>query len=135
MQFLWACQQTLEKYLKFILFLERIKAPMIRHDLLPALEAIEASGLRLELTQGTKNFIERIDQVGRYRYMEVSFFVAWPRIIELDRAVWELRRFCTSAPHPRTLKLRQGQRAPSHRIDQGFLEEVLQDRKAPAAEH
>ena len=132
MQFLWACQQTLEKYLKFILFLERIKAPKIRHDLLPALEAIEASGLRLELTQGTKNFIERIDQVGRYRYMEVSFFVEWPRIIELDRAVWELRRFCTSAPHPRTLKLRQGQRAPFYRIDQGFLEELLQDRKAPA---
>jgi hypothetical protein len=71
-QFLWACQQTLEKYLNFILFLERIKAPKIGHDLAPALTAIESSGLSLELTQGTKQFIEKIDQIGRYRYMEVS---------------------------------------------------------------
>ncbi len=134
-QFLWACQQTLEKYLKFILFLERIKAPKIGHDLAPALAAIESSGLRLELTPGTKKFIEKIDQVGRYRYMEVSIFVEWPRIIALDRAVWELRRFCTSAPHPRTLKLVDGQRAPSYAVDQAFLEEVLKDTKNPARAH
>jgi hypothetical protein len=49
--------------------------------------------------------------------------------------VWELRRFCTSAPHPRTLKLVDGQRAPSYVVDQGFLEEVLKDRKNPARAH
>jgi hypothetical protein len=131
-QFLWACQQTLEKYLKFVLFLERVKAPKIGHHLAPALEAIEASGLKLELTQGTKKFIEKIDQVGRHRYMEVSIFVEWPRIIALDRAVWELRRFCTSEPYPRTLKLTDGQRAPSYSINQGSLEEILRDKNSPA---
>ncbi|NOT26716.1 MAG: hypothetical protein HOP16_11495 [Acidobacteria bacterium] len=34
-QFLWASQQALEKYLKFILFLERIKVPKLGHDLAP----------------------------------------------------------------------------------------------------
>lgn len=46
-----------------------------------------------------------------------------------------VRRFCTSAPHPRTLRLVDGQRAPSYAVDQGFLEEVLKDRKNPARAH
>jgi hypothetical protein len=37
-QFLWASQQALEKYLKFILFLERIKVEKLGHELTPALK-------------------------------------------------------------------------------------------------
>lgn len=72
---MWASQQTLEKYLKFILFLERIKVEKLGHDLAPALRAIEHAGLVLDLTKGTQKFVKDVDRTGRFRYMEVSFVV------------------------------------------------------------
>ncbi len=134
-QFLWASQQALEKYLKCILFLERIKAEKLRHDLAPALRAIENSGLALDLTKSTQEFLKYIDRTGRFRYMEASFVVWWRWIISLDRAVWELRRFCTSEPRPRSLKLVEGEIAPRYRVDSGYLEKVLDNRQNPAREY
>jgi len=67
--------------------------------------------------------------------MEVSFVVWWHWIISLDRAVWELRRFCTSEPLPRSLKLLDGKLAPRYRVDRGRLEKVLDNKKHPAREH
>lgn len=72
-QFLWAGQQTMEKYLKCILLLNRIEAKKVRHDLGRAMAKIKASGkLSLDLKSGTEEFIERLDQYGQYRYLEVS---------------------------------------------------------------
>jgi hypothetical protein len=134
-QFLWASQQALEKYLKFILFLERVRGPKLGHALAPALRAIEGAGLTLDLTKSTQRFITDIDRVGRFRYMEVSFVVWWHWIVSLDRAVWELRRFCTSEPLPRSMKLVDGQIAPRYRVDNGYLEKVLDNTTAPAREY
>ena len=134
-QFLWASQQALEKYLKFILFLERIKTKKLGHELSPALKAIEDGGLALDLTKSTQRFIASIDRTGRFRYMEVSFVVWWHWIIALDRAVWELRRFCTSSPAPRNLRLVDGEVAPRYRLKEGYLEKVLDARQNPAREH
>jgi hypothetical protein len=134
-QFLWASQQALEKYLKFILFLERVKVEKLGHNLAPPLNAIEDAGLVLDLTKGTQKFIREIDRVGRFRYMEVSFVVWWHWILSLDRAVWELRRFCTSDPRPRSLKLVDGEIAPRYRIDSGYLEKVLNDKQNSAREY
>ena len=134
-QFLWASQQALEKYLKFILFLERIKIEKLAHELAPALRAIEDAGLVLDLTKSTQRFIKEIDRTGRFRYMEVSFVVWWHWIISLDRAVWELRRFCTSEQHPRSLKLVDGEIAPRYRVDSGYLEKVLDDKQNAAREY
>jgi hypothetical protein len=134
-QFLWASQQALEKYLKFILFLERIKVRKLGHDLASAMKAIEDAGLEFDLTKGTKEFIRAIDRAGRFRYMEVSFVVWWHWIISLDRAVWELRRFCTSEPRPRSLTLVDGEVAPRYRVDSGYLEKVLDNKQNPAREY
>jgi hypothetical protein len=134
-QFLWASQQALEKYLKFILFLERVKANDIRHDLGVALARIETKAFSLGLCESSKNFIQRIDRVGRFRYMEASFVVRWPWIVSLDRVVWELRRFCTAEPLPRTLKLVEGQVAPRYRIDSGYLEKVVDERANPCRQY
>jgi hypothetical protein len=97
-QFLWASQQALEKYLKCILFIRRIPATRVRHHLKPALDLIEQTEIGLSLTERSRAFIGRVDEVGRYRYMEASFFVEWRWILSLDQAVWELRRFCTLDP-------------------------------------
>jgi hypothetical protein len=43
-QFLWASQQTIEKYLKCILLLHRIPARKVRHNLGAALSAVNNSG-------------------------------------------------------------------------------------------
>jgi hypothetical protein len=67
--------------------------------------------------------------------MEVSFVVWWHWIISLDRAVWELRRFCTSEPRPRCLRLVDGEIAPRYRVDSGYLEKVLDDMQNPAREY
>lgn len=115
-QFLWASQQAIEKYRKCILFIRRIPAARLRHDLGPALKLIEASGITLELTDRSKTFIAEIDAVGRFRYMEVSFVVNWHWIAALDQLVWTLRRFCTLDPKPREAKLVEGKWAPRVRI-------------------
>jgi len=100
-QFLWASQQTIEKYLKCILLLNRIPAKKVFHDLSVALQTVNNSGkLALDVTDVTRKFIGHIDETGRFRYLEVSHLgeAAW--LVSLDRAVWELRRFCTLSSGP-----------------------------------
>ena len=134
-QFLWASQQALEKYLKCILFLHRIPATGVRHDLRRALELIANVGLKLDLNEHSLKFIQDVDDVGQYRYMEASFHVNWQRLIILDRCVWELRRFCTLCPAQRAEKLVEGQMPPRIRLgDSSFMEKVLDDKKHPGRE-
>ena len=131
-QFLWAGQQTIEKYLKCILLLNRIEAKKVRHDLGKAMAKIKASGkLSLDLTRGTEEF-ERLDQYGQYRYLEVSTVAFGIDLVTLDRAVWELRRCCTLRDEPKKLTLRDGFAAPLLRIPGGVLEAIIADSKNPA---
>lgn len=132
---LWASQQTLEKYLKCILLLHRIPGKEVRHDLGRGLELINASGkVTIDLTPNTQRFISHIDTFGQYRYLEVSRFFDTSHIVSLDRAAWELRRYCTSDPGPRQLKLVQGVIAPKYNISGGYLEDILNDEANPARE-
>lgn len=131
-QFLWSSQQALEKYLKCILFIRRIPAKRLKHILQPASQLIEENGVPMDLTGASKQFIARIDQMGRFRYMEVSMFVDWHWIVALDRAIWEIRRFCTLDPKSTSPKLVEGRRAPRVQIVGGHLEKILEQRKNPA---
>jgi len=134
-QFLWGSQQALEKYLKCILFLHRIPATGVKHDLRGALELITNAGLKLDLNEHSLKFIEEMDDVGQYRYMEASFHVNWQRVIILDRCVWELRRFCTLDPAERAKTLIEGQMPARLRLgDNSFLEKVLDDKRHPGRE-
>src|SRR5882724_9592470 len=72
-QYLWASQQTFEKYFKCVLLLNRVPAADVRHNLGAALSRINKSGkLTLTLTKGTEEFIDRLDTYGRFRYLEIS---------------------------------------------------------------
>ncbi|SRR6266545_7434433 len=116
-QFLWASQQTVEKYLKCILLLNRVEAKKARHDLRKAVRKIKGSGkISLKLTRGTEAFIEMLDDYGQFRYFEVSSFAFGAQLIRLDRAAWELRRYCTLAEEPKEKKLRNGFAAPLVRV-------------------
>ena len=134
-QFLWASQQAVEKYLKCILLLHRIPAIHVGHDLERALSKVTSSGkLTLDLTGGTKEFIQKLDQQGQFRYFELSNFAFGAEIISLDRAAWELRRFCTLSEGPRLVRLRDGFPAPRVQIPHGRLEKIIDNAKDPARE-
>jgi hypothetical protein len=130
---LWASQQMLEKYVKCILLLKRIPGKDVRHDLRKGLDLINASGkMQLDLTPNTQRFIDRIDTYGQYRYLEVSRFIDTLDIINLDRAAWELRRYCTIDPAPGQFKLVRGVTPPKFDLAGGYLESIIGDDKSPA---
>ncbi|MGE3511573.1 MAG: hypothetical protein AB7N65_22110 [Vicinamibacterales bacterium] len=131
-QFLWASQQTLEKYLKCILFIRRVPAIQVNHDLRRALALVESAQIPLDIATRSRKFIQEIDEVGRYRYLEASFFVDWHNIVALDQAAWELRRFCTLDPAATSQRLVDGRWAPRVRIAGGYLEKVIANRRNPA---
>jgi HEPN domain-containing protein len=92
-QFLWGSLQALEKYLKCILVLNRIKAAR-GHDLAAILAMFEKSApFELRLTARSKKFLQFLDTYGRHRYFESSWYVMGGELVDLDRAVWEVRRY------------------------------------------
>lgn len=124
-QYLWATQQAFEKYLKCILLLNRIEARNIGHDLGKALALINGSNaLTLEMSEPTRRLFAHVDQKGKYRYLEISSWASGS-VVTLDRAVWELRQYCTSPRARRITVLREGVLAPMVRFPGGFLEQVI----------
>lgn len=92
-QFLWQSLQALEKYLKCVLVLNRIPAKR-GHDLGELILAFErARPFELRLSQPCRKFIGFLDAYGRHRYFESSWYVKGGEIVELDRSVWEVRRY------------------------------------------
>lgn len=133
-QFLWASQQAIEKYLKSALFLRRIPAKKVRHDLAPALKLLTDAGVGFTLSERSQKFVDRVDQMGQFRYMEVSQWVDWHWIVPLDQVVWELRRFSTLDPMATNARLIEGKWAPRVKIVGGHLERILAKRDNPARE-
>ena len=93
-QFHWQALQALEKYIKAILLYNRIKAKNINHDLAKALKYTDKLPFELTLSSSTVELIKHIGDFGRFRYLETSYFVHGPKLVQLDRAVWEIRRYC-----------------------------------------
>lgn len=92
-QFLWQSLQAIEKYLKCILVLNRIKAPK-SHDLSKLLDAFERSGkFEICLSSDTHKFLQYLDTYGRFRYYEMPYYSIGNELFRLDAAVWELRRY------------------------------------------
>lgn len=147
-QFQWSALQAVEKYLKGILLLNRVSAKNVRHDLAKALERAAALPFPLKLSPASRAFIEYLDRSARFRYLESSYSVTGPKIVELDRTVWEVRRYCRSLNYDirrsdgtvvNLLKaelatIDAAERRPYHkfRILGGRLEKILSDRGHPA---
>nr|WIE92044.1 HEPN domain-containing protein [Mesorhizobium sp. WSM4875] len=111
-QFLWQAQQALEKYFKFILLVHRIKAHKISHDIEKALALLERHlPFPLDLSDGTRRFIKYVNGVGRWRYLEGSIALQGLELHQLDRAVWEIRRYCQR----RLARSQSGPTTPGHR--------------------
>jgi HEPN domain-containing protein len=128
--YLWSSPQALEKYLKCILLFRRVPAKRNNHSLSRCLKLIVDSGLNLQLTTLSKEFVEYLDSVGNSRYLEASPYVRWKTLLQLDRAVWEIRRFC--AHQPEEAHLEDGVLPPRVRIEGGLLEAVIDNKRSPA---
>lgn len=100
-QFQWSALHALEKYAKCILILTRVPKPterekFIGHEIKKSL-ALISEKIEIRLSAQTINFIDKLERFGaKYRYLEVSWFVKDCELALLDRAVWELRRFCNA---------------------------------------
>lgn len=145
-QFHWSSLHALEKYAKCILLLTRIPKPKeyIKHEVKRSLDLL-SSRVDIPLTDQTKKFIERLEEFGaRFRYLEVSWFTKGCELAILDRAVWELRRYCDAglyvysgdefaSVNPVNYEKVRLIDKPTHEntfILGGFIEKTLEDRKS-----
>lgn len=93
-QFHWAALQAFEKYYKAILLYNRIKAKNVGHDISEAQELVKKAPFEIRLSDTSINLLSHLNNCGRFRYLETSYFIHGPKLVELDKAVWEIRRYC-----------------------------------------
>uniref|UniRef100_UPI003F494778 hypothetical protein n=1 Tax=Cupriavidus taiwanensis TaxID=164546 RepID=UPI003F494778 len=93
-QFHWAGLQAMEKYFKAVLLFNRIPAKDVGHSLSSALELAKQLPFPLQLCQSSLEIIEHLDSYGADRYLIYSYAAYGPLLTKLDKAVWELRRYC-----------------------------------------
>ena len=148
-QALWSSLQAIEKYLKCILLLNRVPARDLRHDVGKALTQVESSvPFTVRLSASSREVIDLVNQFGQYRYFESCYHTFGLELLQLDLAVWELRRYAQVLDYEiRTPKgvvgmLEQNlellERAESkphpYRILGGELEKIIDNPKHPARE-
>jgi len=145
-QFHWSSLHALEKYAKCILILARVPRPKrpIGHEVQRSLELIRPH-IDIELSAQTKAFIKRLEEFGaRFRYLEFSWCIYDVELAQLDRAVWELRRYCNAALYTfsesgsaamksvncQELRSIEKPNQKNTFIGGGFLEKTLENRKS-----
>lgn len=146
-QFHWSALQAFEKYYKAILLYNRIVAKNVRHDLALARKLASSAPFEIELSDSSSKLLDHLDEYGQFRYLELSYFTHGPKLFELDRAVWEVRRYCRVLNHrvpirgeDRSmlgLEIERNQRAAGRpprefTIAGGMLERIVKNKKDPA---
>ncbi len=146
-QFHWMGLQAIEKYLKAILLYNKIKAPKIGHSLNKALDKCKHLPFTLVLSKSSMNLIEHLDCYGQSRYLEISHHIFGPKLIEFDKTIWEIRRYCRVINYERDVdgkkvamlpleldRIAQSETNSRHkfRIRGGHLEKILDKRDHPA---
>jgi HEPN domain-containing protein len=147
-QFHWQALQALEKYLKSILLYNRIKATNINHDLDAALTYTKELPFTLDLSDSTIELIKYLSNIGRFRYLEISYLISGPKLVQLDKAVWEIRRYCKVINYELSLpegggrnmlcveidKIKRSLKQPPHKFKglNGELEKILNNKEHSA---
>jgi HEPN domain-containing protein len=135
--FHWLSLQSIEKYIKCALLLNRKKAKF-GHDLEKGLN--EAMKIKFfQIDTDTEKFIHYINEYGstNARYLGKSTSLIPSRLKSLDKAIWEIRRYCIKPP----IDLKHFQknncipllekRFNQFPLHNGFLEQILDGNSGP----
>ena len=123
----------------------------MRHDLGIGLSLIRNNApFEIRLSKRSEDLIDHLDTFGSFRYLEISHFVEGLVLPLLDRAVWEIRRYCTIINYSHKLddgsrrnmlqqeiqKIIDSENKPRHqfRLSGGLLEKIVDNKKDPARE-
>lgn len=147
-QFLWSSHQAIEKYLKAILLYNRIKATKVSHNIKTALSLAQRLPFEVKFSKRSRNFVDYLAEVGEFRYIDVPFHVHGQILVDLDLAVWEVRRYCQvldvfgkklpseeqSLLEEAWSDLASSEINPRYkfRLHGGLLEKIVADRKHPS---
>ena len=148
----WSALHCLEKYVKGILLLNRVPAKNLKHRVLQGIEILKQHGkFELDISDTTTDFIKKLEDNGANdRYYLASYSIEPFDVTQLDRAVWELRRYCkplgygSTALSGKTMNLLTKELDRIHEekelhekgtcISGGFLETVVETKDHPARE-
>lgn len=147
-QFHWQSLQAIEKYFKSIFLYNRIKAKNINHDLDEALNKLNELPFNIDLTDTSLNFIKHLSKFGKFRYLEISYYIYGPKLAELDKTVWDIRRYCQVINYDKLMKdgvvrnmltyeltrikESESKNFNEYRIPGGELETILDDTSSPS---
>lgn len=143
-QFHWSALHALEKYAKCIAILTRTPKPKkaIKHEIQRSLDLV-SDKIDINLSEPTQKFINQLEQFGaRFRYLEISWSIHECELPMLDRAVWELRRYCNAnlynykenqfiSTNPEILESIKEIKLPTKEntiVTGGYIEKVLENR-------
>ena len=94
-QFLWSALQAVEKYLKAILLYHRMSTKGLGHNISRALDKVHSIPvLTFKVPVSVERFVLRLNAQGIDRYFERPINTEGLGLLELDNAVWELRKYC-----------------------------------------
>lgn len=117
-QFLWSALQAIEKYLKAILLYHRITTKGLGHNIARALDRVRSiRALNFTVPARTEKFIQRLGARGSDRYFQQPVLTDELGLLELDDAVWQLRKYC------RAVRVECDTKTPIN----GRLEDVLSE--------
>ena len=147
---LWSALHAVEKYMKCILFLHRVRTQGLSHNIEKALERINKNlPFSIALDSGEQELFDHLAQWGGDRYLLISFMLDNFELFQLDSLVWKLRLYCQAlnkrhyADEPseevlreRLVEINEILRGKSKRAGHigGVLEQILMSRDHPAHE-
>jgi hypothetical protein len=150
-QSLWSALQSIEKYFKCILLLNRIcvKNKDLGHDIEKAMNLIAKSvPFSLNLHESSFKYIKHLNTYGRYRYFEVPYYSEGEELVWLDKTVWQIRRYCQTLNYEVELdngekrnllnlnleKIKNSEQLRPHKFNliSGQLEKIIANKKHPA---
>ena len=139
-------------HVKGILLLNRVDAKELKHTVLPGIERMKQHGkVELDISAATVKFIKSLEDDGAEdRYYLVSYDIEPFDIARLDRAVWELRRYCQPLDYDTVDMSGKTVNSLNHELDRvhrakekdekgtcitgGILEKIIEKKDHPARE-
>lgn len=146
-QFLWFAQQAIEKYLKAILLYNGMSAKGFSHSIFEVYKKVlTISDIKFDFPKDIEKFIQHLDWYGSNRYFEFPHNLQEDDLLQLDRAVWYIRRYCRYIRGKLVIRGNEIEMLPVelkeiqnkkyiekpnlYKIFNGYLENVLKNKKS-----